>query len=181
MLPPGHIAAGYLTAKALLHFTHSSLPTVQQNQLLLWGMLFGFIPDIDTFIAFAREKAWFVKNQDNNHRKFITHAPVIWLAMGLIVVAVAPNVYWKDVGLLLWLGSWSHFILDSIQYGIMWLWPFSNRIYAFKDRETQYIKVDTLKNSFFGFWFGFVKSYSKSLTFYLEILIIISAVIIYIK
>jgi membrane-bound metal-dependent hydrolase YbcI (DUF457 family) len=181
MLPPGHIAAGYLTAQALLHITHQSLTAHQQTQLLWWGMLFGFIPDMDTFIVFAREKAWFVKNQDNDHHKFITHAPVIWLVMGLIVTVIAPNVYWKDVGLLLWLGSWSHFLLDSVQYGTMWLWPFSNKLYAFKDRAVVYIKVDASKNSFLGFWWSFVRSYSKSLAFYLEILIIISAIIIYIK
>jgi hypothetical protein len=180
MLPPGHIAAGYLTAEALLHFTHPNLTAHQQNGLLLWGMLFGFIPDIDTFIAFARERAWFVKNQDNNHRKFITHAPIIWLAMGLIVMAVAPNEYWKYVGLLLWLGSWSHFLLDSIQYGIMWLWPFSNRIYAFKDREKDYVN-NAGKDSFISYWWSFVKAYSQTLSCYLELLIIIVAIIIYFK
>ena len=179
MLPPGHIAAGYLTAKALLHFTHQNLTAHQQNQLLLWGMLFGFIPDIDTFIAFAREKSFWNVGEKNNHRKFVTHAPIIWLVIGLIVLAVAPNVYWKDVGLLLWLGSWSHFLLDTIQYGIMWLWPFSKRVYAFKDREKQYI--NSSGSGFWRYWTGFVKSYGQSITFYCELIILISAIIIYFK
>lgn len=176
MLPPGHIAAGYLTAEALLHFTHPNLTAVQQNQLLLWGMLFGFIPDIDTFIGFVREKTFWGVSEKNNHRKFVTHAPIIWLAMGLIVVVIAPNEYWKYVGLLLWLGSWSHFILDSIQYGIMWLWPFSNRIYAFKDRENAYIKSNLDDAGFIKYWWGFVKAYGQTLSCFLEILIIIIAI-----
>ncbi len=178
MLPPGHIAAGYLTAQALLHFTHPNLTLDQQNQLLLWGMLFGFLPDIDTFIAFAKEKAWFVKNQNYNHRKFITHAPVIWLVLGLIIFLIAPDTYWKTVGLLVWLGSWSHFLLDTLSYGIMWFWPFSNRIYALTNREKDF-KIE--QNSAFKFWWTFVKKYSQTLSFYLEILIIISAILIYFK
>jgi len=180
MLPPGHIAAGFITAKALLHFSHQNFTPHERQALLLWGMLFGFIPDIDTFIGFIREKTLFAVSQKNNHRKFVTHAPIIWLAMGLIVILVAPNVYWKYVGLLLWLGSWSHFILDTVQYGIMWLWPFSKRIYAVMDREKDYIHNPEEK-TFFSYWWGFVKSYSKTLSFFLELIIIISAIIIYIK
>jgi membrane-bound metal-dependent hydrolase YbcI (DUF457 family) len=95
-------------------------------------------------------------------------------------MAIAPNVYWHYVGLLLWLGSWSHFILDSIQYGIMWLWPFSNRTYAFKDREVDYVN-NTGKDSFISYWWSFVKAYSQTLSCYLELLIIITAIIIYFK
>jgi len=178
MLPPGHVAAGFLTAKALLHFTHPALSAAQQSQLVWWGMFFGFIPDIDTFIAFAKEKAFFVKNQDNNHRKQFTHAPVLWFIAGMIVVVLAPSTYWRYVGLLLWLGSWSHFLLDTIQYGIMWIWPLSHKVFAIKDREREF-KIED--DSFFAYWWTFVKAYAKTLTFSLEVIIIISAIYIFIK
>jgi membrane-bound metal-dependent hydrolase YbcI (DUF457 family) len=178
MLPPGHIAAGFLTAKALLHFSHANFTPVQQAQLVWWGMLFGFIPDIDTFIAFAKEKAFMVKDQKNNHRKQFTHAPVLWLLAGLVVILFAPNLYWRYVGILLWLGSWSHFLLDTIQYGIMWLWPLSKQVYAIKDREQDF---HIEQNTFFGFWWTFVKYYAKTLSFFLEVIIIVSAFIVYFK
>ena len=178
MLPPGHIAAGYLTTYALLKVTHQNFSPEQTTQLLWWGALFGFLPDIDSFVAFAREKAFMVKNQKNNHRKQFTHAPLLWFIFGMIVVLLAPNSYWRYVGLLLWLASWSHFLLDSIQYGIMWLWPFSNRIFALRDRERDFQIQD---NSFFGYWSTFVKAYANTVSFYLEVLIILIALVIYFK
>lgn len=175
MLPPGHIAAGFLTAEALLKITHPDLPTAQTSQLLWWGMFFGFAPDLDSFISFAKERAFFVTNKKNSHRKMLTHAPLLWLAAGLAVVLFAPSLYWKFAGLLLWLGSWSHFFLDTIQYGIMWLWPFNSRLYAFTDTERDY---QINRRDFFGYWLTFLKSYAKQISFYLEILIIVIALII---
>ncbi len=178
MLPPGHISAGFLTAQALLKIIHPNLTSIELNQLLWWGMFFGFAPDLDTFVAFAKARAFiFLNKKDTNHRKFYSHAPVLWLIAGIGIMLLAPTLYWKIVGLLLWLGSWSHFFLDSIQYGIMWLWPLSDKIYAFKDRE---IEMEIKDPTFFGYWWTFVKKYSKMLSFYLELIIIISAVIIYI-
>src|SRR5258707_1017416 len=128
MLPPGHIAAGYLTAKVLLHFSHEGLTQVQQTRLVWWAIFFGFAPDLDMFLSFFKEKALVVKNVNkNNHRRFYSHAPVLWLITGLMIYIFASTPYFKIFGLLLWLGAWSHFILDSIDYGIMWLWPFSKQ------------------------------------------------------
>ena len=178
MLPPGHIAAGFLTAKALLHFTHPALSSAEQAQLLWWGMFFGFLPDLDTFVSFLKERAWFVKNRVNNHRKFFTHAPLLWFCAGLLVYLLSADVYWKTLGLIIWLASWSHFALDSIEYGIMWLWPFSGKIYALCNKEKDFKLVD---NNFFGYWRHFVKSYIQTLTFYCEIVIILLALIIYFR
>ena len=178
MLPPGHIAAGFLTAEVLLHVVHPQLSSIQQNQLLWWGMFFGFAPDLDTFIAFAKEKAFIITNPKNSHRKIFTHAPLLWMLAGLALMLFAGSLYWKWVGLLLWAGSWSHFFLDTIQYGIMWLWPFSSRIYAFTDKE---LNFNIKEHGFFGYWLKFLKSYSKQISFYLEVLIILTALIIYFK
>lgn len=178
MLPPGHIAAGYLTARALIYFTQPAISQSQQSQLLWWGIFLGFAPDLDSFVSFAKERAWFVKNRANNHRKFITHAPILWLIAGLVVYFFSPDAYWKTVGLLIWLASWSHFLLDSIEYGIMWLWPFSNKIYAFRNRERDFKLTE---NSFFGYWWHFVKSYIQTLTFYCEIIILLITLIIYFR
>lgn len=178
MLPPGHIAAGFIAAKVLLHFSHQGLSQVQQTQLVWLGMVFAFIPDLDSFVAFSKEKAWFVKNQKNHHRKLISHAPLLWFLAGMAIYFFSSTIYYKDIGLLLWLSSWSHFVLDSIEYGIMWLWPFSHKVYALRNRETDFKNP---YSSFFKYWVYFVKSYSKTITFYCEILIIISALIYYIR
>jgi len=178
MLPPGHLAGGFLTAEALLKITRPDLSSVQISQLLCWGLFFSFAPDLDTFFGFIREQAWFVKDQRNNHRKFISHAPLLWLTVGLLIYISSLDVYWKLVGLLLWLCSWSHFLLDSIEYGIMWLWPFSKKIYALKNPERDFNNPET---SFWKYWWHFVKAYARTLTFYCEIGIILTALIIYFK
>src|ERR1700729_1980799 len=108
MLPPGHIAAGYLTAKVLLHNSHQPFSLNQQKQLLWWGMFFGFAPDLDYFYVLYRQRAFTVKDGGQvNHRKFLTHAPILWLIAGLAVYFLSVDVYYKIFGLLLWLASWS--------------------------------------------------------------------------
>ena len=179
MLPPGHIAAGFLTAKVLLEVTHPALSQAQQNQLLLWGMLFGFAPDLDFFYAFFKTKSLLIVGEkDVTHRKFWSHAPILWLIAGLLIYFLSGSEYWKLVGLLVWLGSWSHFALDSIEYGIMWLWPLDKKVYAFKNREVRLVIPE--KNVFKHSW-QFLKIYSTTVTFYLELIIILSAIFIYLK
>ncbi len=176
MLPPGHIAAGFLTAEALLKITHPNLTPNQLNQLLFWGAFWGFAPDLDYFYSFALEKAFTIKDTEkNNHRRFITHAPVVWLTAGLLIFFLATSPFWKTFGLLVWLGSWSHFLLDSIEYGVIWLWPLSKKKYAFKHVES----FNITKRGFFAYWWEFVKLYTKAITFYAEIIILVSAFIIY--
>lgn len=179
MLPTGHIAAGYLTAYELLQHTHFQFTPQQKNQLLLWGMFFGFAPDIDVFYVFLKTKSLLVSGDtDVVHRKFFWHAPIVWLSAGLLIYFIAPSGYTKFLGLLLWLCSWSHFLLDSIEYGIMWLWPFNHKVYALKNRESRF--VITEKNWIKHSW-QFLKLYSRRISFYLEMIVILTALIIYFK
>ena len=178
MLPPGHIAAGFLTAKAFLHFAHPELTSQQQNNLLWWGMFFGFAPDLDYFLAFAREKAFKISDfEKNSHRRFLTHAPVLWLIAGLLIYFSAQSAFYKMFGLLVWLGSWSHFLLDSLEYGVMWLWPLSGKYYGL--RKVPHVKIN--EPNFFKFWWKFILLYFKSVSIYLEILIIIVAIVVFTK
>lgn len=177
MLPTGHVAAGYLTGYALLKFAHPALEIHQQTQLLWWATFFGFAPDLDVFYFFIRNKTLLVSGEaKSNHRFYFSHAPVLWLLAGLGVYFFGSSIYIKDIGLLLWLGSWSHFLVDSVEYGVMWLWPFSTKIYAFKN---QGVKVPVSEQSFFRHSFQFLKIYSRRLSFYLEMVIIISALAIF--
>jgi len=172
MLPPGHIAAGFLTARALLHFSRAGLSAAQQTQLLWWGTFFSFAPDLDSFVSFAREKSFTVRNpQKNNHRRFISHVPLLWMLAGLIIYFVGQSPYFKTFGLLLWLCSWSHFLLDSVEYGIMWLWPFNKEIWALKGRGADW-KIQG--KNFFEYWINFLKFYLTRWTFYAELIILIS-------
>ena len=178
MLPPGHIAGGYLVSVALLKYTHNNFTAYQIKELLLIGTFFGFAPDIDFFFSFYRARGLVVSSPKDNHRKFYSHAPILWFLAGAIIFLAASNPFYRYVGLLVWLGSWSHFFLDSIEYGIMWLWPLNSRIYAFKDAGREF---EIVQKDFSGFWISFVKRYAKKVSFYLEMLVIVIALITFIK
>ncbi len=179
MLPPGHIAAGYLTTYALLKLTHPLLSFEQSQLLLSLGAFFAFAPDLDTFMAFAKAKSFVLIGSKYSHRKFFSHAPLVWLMFGVTIILLTKSTFGTYLGLTVWLGSWSHFVLDSLQHGIMWLWPFNRKLFALKDREFS-IKELVKKTSFFGYWTAFLKLYATELkfSFYLEVLIIISALIV---
>jgi membrane-bound metal-dependent hydrolase YbcI (DUF457 family) len=176
MLPTGHIAGGYLTGYALLKIAKPSLSPQELNQLLYWAMFFAFSPDIDVFWFFFKKKALLVSPPtDKNHRQFISHTPLPWLVAGLLIYFFAPFVYIKYIGLLFWLGSWSHLLLDSIDYGIMWLWPFSNKVYGLTNGEKRFVIEE---KGFFAHNIKFLKLYSRQLTFYCEIVIILIAILL---
>lgn len=174
MLPPGHIAAGYLVTKVFLGITKPELNTTQTDQLLLWGMFFAFAPDLDMFYAFWKEKSFKHTGKSFNHRQFISHIPLVWLIAGFIVVIFAKNQFIQYFGLIIWLSSWSHFVLDSESLGIRWLYPFSKKFYALKNPGVCDVNN---ANGFFHHWFNLIKIYHQKykLTFYAELIIIFTA------
>ncbi len=171
MLPLGHIAAGYLVSHTLLATTHPPLTLSDQQYLIWWGVFFGFAPDLDTFFIFKRTKR-FIGSDEIDHRKFYSHAPVIWLIAGLAVFLIAVlvgSLFFKYLGILIWLCSWTHFVLDSIQQGIMWLWPWRKSKFALGKKD---IKEGIISQKFLAYWINFLKFYitKMKLSFYLELL-----------
>lgn len=182
MLPPGHIAGGFLVAKALLVLTHPALLAIEQQHLLWWGMFFGFAPDLDTFAVFIKLKR-FVASDDVSHRKFWSHAPVVWLMGGLIVFIFGltrSSLFLEYLGIIVWLCSWSHFAFDTIQHGVMWLWPWGREPLAFFD---QGIKDNIPLQAFLSYWVKSVKFYMTRLaiSFCLELVIIFVALFVYFR
>ncbi len=179
MLPPGHIAAGYLVAKTVLHFS-PALPAVQRHWLLFWGAFFGFAPDLDMFYLFYRVKRLTVTDDDPNHRELYTHAPVLWLIAGLSIFFLAVDPFWKIFGLLVWLGSWSHFLLDTIQHGVMWAWPVRRKPYAFIGGL---VKSHLRPIGFWNFWVQFIRFYATEMavSFWIDVGIITAALVFFFR
>jgi inner membrane protein len=173
MLPFGHLAAGYLVADSLLK--SSGLSPAEAQSLMLWGVFFAFAPDLDFFYVFAKQKSLTVKGKEN-HRDYWTHRPMLWLAAGLAIIALSRDMYWLWFGIILWLCSWSHFVLDSLRTGVRWLWPFDGRFFAL--REPGAIEENPAKG-FFRHWINMISLYRKRapLAFYLEIAIVATAVV----
>jgi membrane-bound metal-dependent hydrolase YbcI (DUF457 family) len=179
MLPPGHIAAGYLTSYLFLEIVYPPLNSLAIKELLLLGAFFGVLPDLDFFYSFFQNQSLRVGEGKNNHRYFYTHAPIFWLTVGLLIYFLSDSLFFRCLGLLLWLCSWSHFLFDSFDYGIRWLWPWSNKFYAIQNKQVEF---QVSGGNFFHYWVNFIWLYAKNsrITFVLELLMIIGATIVYV-
>src|SRR5687767_1259299 len=180
MLPPGHIAAGYLAATALLQIAQPDFNPHQINLLVGLGAFFGFAPDLDVFVAFARAKRFTVPDQSHNHRYFWSHSPLPWLIPSLAIYFLAADPFLKYAGLMIWAGSWSHFVLDSGSFGIMWLWPLSKKHFALGQPEYDLMGTDG-SAKFFSYWIIFLRNWFKvyKLSLSLELNLIVAALIVF--
>lgn len=180
MLPPGHIAGGYLAAAALLKIAKPDLDPQHIHALLALGAFFGFAPDLDVFISFVKAKSFTVPDQSFNHRYFWSHTPLPWLIVSLLIFFLATDPFLKYVGLVIWVSSWSHFLLDSLAFGIMWLWPLSRKHFALSRKEYN-LMGEAGQKHFFQYWATFLlnwfKIYKISLSIELILIIISLAVL----
>ena len=145
MVLPGHLAGGYLVTLALVSITHAGSNGVftheQLNVLLIIGTLAGELPDIDLI------RDYFEQRRDEkhliDHREYFTHAPSFWLAVSLVIVTsgyVAGSSFTQYVGWIILAGTWSHFILDSIEHGVIWLWPLTNKKFRLLETPDSFIE-----------------------------------------
>ena len=192
MVLPGHLAGGYLAAATLLSVLHPDFSTTQINTLLLIGTLAGELPDIDLFFFnWKHRKDTVVENNSNDnesHRNYITHVPLFWLLISLIIIlsGYALNLvsinstFIQWTGWIILIGTWSHLILDSIEYGIRWLSPISKKRYALKTKIVQE-KIVGKSGSLLQYFHYLIKIYWKSWTFPLEILISMIAIAVFLN
>jgi hypothetical protein len=177
MVLPGHIGGGYLTARLVLLLAHATFSPTQTAILLLIGTLAGEAPDIDIALYYFNRRSQTSKKVDE-HRDYPTHAPLVWLVLCLIIVAIGYAFslpFLECIGWVILAGSWSHLILDSIEYGIPWLWPFDKKWYSMRKIQPKKIITapkGTLK-SYWQFTFG---PYLEGWTVYFEIAITLVAV-----
>lgn len=67
-----------------------------------------------------------------HHHRYWVHAPCFWLILGAVALPLirrfAPRLLLPAV--LLLAAVFLHILLDTLAGSIMWLWPFSDRLYA---------------------------------------------------
>jgi hypothetical protein len=179
MVLPGHIAGGYLATKALLTFAHPAFSATQITWLYVIGIISGEIPDID-LIWFYFVHKFNLANKLDNHRDYVTHWPLLWLVICLLIVAFASilhSPFFSFIGWAILTGTWSHFILDTIEYGVQWLAPFHKKRYAFfVAKEIPNVEIHKRVGSI-PFYFEYLyKIYVKNISFYVEIAIVLLAI-----
>ncbi len=168
MLPPGHASAGYLVAVGVVSLFHLSLNDSTTHSLLWLGFLFGALPDLDMFLAFFKTRSWVIQNDKQSHRRYVTHTPIFWLCVAVLIGAVTHSF---EIFLITLCAPLSHLFLDSIQDEIRWLWPLSKKSFRmFRSKEDCVLP----KEHFIGYWIKFVAWYLKkrTLTAVLEVVLI---------
>lgn len=182
MVLPGHLAGGYLTATALLAVFSPDLSITQTNALLIIGTIAGELPDIDLLffnIAHRLHHKKIKNGEDSNviksHRDYITHMPIFWLIISLIIVIIGEILNSSFIIYMGWIilgGTWSHLILDSIEYGILWLAPLSKKNYALAKSITPE-PIAYRQGSVMQHFHFIITTYWKNYTFWLEIMVTI--------
>lgn len=178
MLPTGHFAAGYLTTRFAIASLIATFPQANDPKFWVIGLIASVIPDMDEFAVFYKVKR-FTGDSKVVHRKFISHAPLLHLAVGAAVFLISNIIGsqdWQLYSILYVVGTWTHFIFDSFGYGILWLWPFSKKIYSVRARERDF---QINQRGFFEYWIEFLRLYFKDLVFYLEMVVIAVALAFY--
>ena len=121
------IALGILSAL----FVSDVFNVVLTTKLLLWGISFALLPDIDVVWGVLIKGNWWEKGIWG-HRE-LTHYPVLYLPITLLVYIMAGSMW----AILFLVGVFLHNIHDTfgIGWGIKWLWPFSHKSYSLFDRK----------------------------------------------
>lgn len=177
MLIFGHAAAGYLIVFLILKMFHSTLLTQSQiNVLYIIGMIAAIIPDLDTYVMFYKHKSMKLQRNDS-HRKYISHTLPFWFIVSILIFLFTQTFFGLYISLVVFLGALSHLIGDSIEYGIMWFWPFSKKQYSIHKIPKENINMKQSNAGYY--WKFFNQIYIRNWTFYVEIILIVVALIVY--
>ena len=175
MVLPGHLAGGYLATSLLLGIAKPGLSVGQLEALFLIGTLAGDLPDID-IMRFHFEEKNRKANMVRSHREYFTHGPLFWIATCALVSLIGylfGSTFTIYLGFILIASTLSHLILDSIDDGVMWLWPFSKRRFGiFKSKEV----LVNGPHSISYYWKFITNEYPRCWSFYGEVLATLVAV-----
>ena len=186
MVLPGHLAGGYIVTTAILKFV-PGIESFSNNEIALLymiGILSGEIPDIDLLFFYLSKKI--NNSKKNTHREFYTHLPLFWLIISTLIIVfgyIFDSSFTILIAIILLGGTFSHFVFDSIEYGIRWLGPFSKKHFSLLEIKESFVhdKKDLQIGSIPYYWNYIKKSYIKNKTIYFEIIVVIIAITIYLS
>ncbi len=181
MILPGHISGGYLATRAILYLVPiaTSFSSTQIIILYIVGIIASEGPDFDLIKFFFEHKSIKLQKKDS-HRKYISHTPIFWLVISFAIILIGyifGNSFVSIIGLIILGGSWSHLIFDSLEYGIMWLWPFSHKFYSIHSVTEE--DINEQKGTISYYWTFLTKYYIRRWTFYLEIIVTFIALLVF--
>ncbi|MBU1130604.1 metal-dependent hydrolase [Patescibacteria group bacterium] len=159
----GHLPVGYFTTRYLIKKLKLPLKPV----CLGLGLLAAVIPDLDYIY-------WILSDsQELTHRGLITGMPFFYLTLFIISVIIYcfyKKKWLKAVISIIFINISIHLLIDTVFYGIQWLYPFSE------------IYIGIYNVGGYGSGVGIqVKNYFTHWCWYAEIVLWIIAIIAVIK
>ena len=141
MYPSAHFSSGIITV-AILRFLNM-IPLSVVPSILLGVVL----PDFDIILS-----RW---APSNNHRRLITHTPILWIGISLI------DYFLLHTGFLFWisLAALLHLFFDFFDWGIMISFPFSKELNRHLLHEAN---IDFSSNNFQLMQCNFLEEYFKN-------------------
>lgn len=146
----GHIPVGYFVTRHLLK--KMRLPISK-----LWlglGIVAAVFPDLDYIY-------WFFSNsQSDTHRGYITSYPLFYLAIlsfTLIIYGCYRRTWLKFGMIIVSINILSHFILDTVFYGIKWLYPLSDRYFGLYNVGGWGSGVGIQVDNYFHHWYWYLE------------------------
>ncbi len=188
MVLPGHLAGGFISTTIVLGTINQSFSSSELTVLYIIGILSGELPDLDLLLFYLAKKLF--KTTKQTHRDFMTHLPLFWMVFSFIIFALAYLInsnFLMTTSILILAGTFSHFLFDSIDYGIQWLRPFNQRRYClFKlsglnEFETASVQHHIEVGSIKFYWNYLWKMYIKQPSFYAEIFVTLVALLIFLN
>ncbi|OGE87578.1 MAG: hypothetical protein A3J07_02565 [Candidatus Doudnabacteria bacterium RIFCSPLOWO2_02_FULL_49_13] len=177
MMPYDHAATGYLFAFVLLKILHPALSLDQVNSLLLWSLFWAVAVDWDMIISFIMLRSVRIRN-NVSHRRFLTHTPIFGLVIGLSIYFLSDSLYAQYFALVFLASFTSHMVVDSIEIGIMWLWPFSKKQYFLFEANTD--SNPYIHESLLIFYIKMFRNvYMRMKTFYVGLVAVFAALVIF--
>jgi|SRR3989344_2197089 len=172
MLIIGHLSLGYLVSLVLAKLLNISSSFPYYNTLIVIGVIAAIIPDLDFFLLFYKHKSLKLQ-RDDSHRKYLTHTLLFWVIISGLIFLIASNEVMKYASFFILMGGLSHLAGDSIEYGVMWLWPFLKKKYSMHKIPKENFKANEPLLRYY--WKFFSQIYIKNGTFYVELILIVVA------
>ena len=158
----GHLPAGYLFAKGLVH---RLVAAGRDMPAFICAALLGSVfPDVDLVYFYL------VDHRQHHHHIYWTHFPIVWITLAVTCAAwmrLRRGALLPALALIFALNGCVHMVLDSVVGHIWWLAPFVDRSFSLFDVARVHEP----------WWINFVLHWS----FLLETALLAAAVIVYVR
>jgi membrane-bound metal-dependent hydrolase YbcI (DUF457 family) len=129
MTPGGHVGASVVATYVITNYVFK----IEATPIVLGiSAVVGLLPDVDGLVTMLVKRERPMRQKVQHHR-YVTHTPLFYAVVTLLLaLVVPPNTVGLFGALML-----THLVLDSwaTDDGIMWLWPLSNRQFGLFPRD----------------------------------------------